>query len=59
MPKRKGLPNRPRAPWKHKIQEARRAAAEERQKKYDALSFEQKLEQAGNKVKAKLLAKKQ
>jgi len=37
----------------------KRKVAEERQAKYDALSFEQKLAKAGSKEKAKLLAKSQ
>ena len=43
MGKRTGHANSPIAPWKHRVTESRRLAAEERQAKYDALTTEQKL----------------
>jgi hypothetical protein len=55
MGKRTGNPNGAKAPWKAKRQDERRKVAEERQAKYNALTFEEKLKKAGTKERAKLL----
>lgn len=57
MGKKVGTANGAKTPWKHKVKEARRLAAEERQKKYDALPIKERLKHCGEKEKAKLLKK--
>lgn len=58
MAKRTGKANGPIAPWKHKVKEARRKDAEERQVKYNAKSLEEKIKYCGAKERAKLLSKR-
>jgi hypothetical protein len=43
MGKRTGKANGPIAPWKHRVKEVRRKAAEERQAKYNKLTTAEKL----------------
>lgn len=55
----KQSPKKPKNPgWKERKQTLRRAAAEERQKNYNALSMENKMKRAGHKELGKLLGKK-
>lgn len=55
MSKAKGKPKTNSNPgWKAKRQELRRVAAEDRHKKYNALTVTEKFQRAGKKERAKL-----
>ena len=63
MSKRTGHPNSPIHPWKEKRQESRRRDAEERQKRYDAIPLEERLQECekglrGKKEYEKILRRK-